>query len=642
MPQEFPSRSYELSDKTSVDLSEVDAALAAEIEADKNERRLRPIELGRGRRRSPAQRAPHIYEFLCDEPLRAGDRGVFALEERQCQTEVAGRQVDKEDRPTVLLRLQMDLGDIAPRGIFIPDPGPLQKLRQHLTGLPNGFNSALASRAIGASPSPATVTVPPDLEWLSERLNEDQLRAVAKTFSHPVSLTWGPPGTGKTRTLVATAEAQLREGNTVLIAAPTHGALDRILEVAEPWLRTIDGYGEGAVLRLGQIRCPDLAARIGSQIDVDEVQDRLVVQREEMIKGLAQERVHAATPEERDAIDRRLSEAQRRPVLTAEALMHHAKVIFATTHQAYHSRLSPRPGLLVTKSTVLVDEAGMVSLPLLFATAGLARARVALFGDFRQLPPVVKSGKALATHWLGGTGFDGHEIPAAIATEADPPHLTTLTEQHRMAPSISAFVSEASYASRLRTSPSLRRLRGPISALSGGALHLLDTTPLFPTAGFRNGSRHNEVHAQLIAEVVRSLPDREKEAVSTLVLTPFRAQVVALNNSLRRAGLPPHATTVHRAQGAEADIVIVDLVETDPRSISVYLRAQGPDDDGARLLNVAVSRAKRAVIVVAAVEPLLRSPATGRWVKTFLSKLQEDAITLDPWTYWRPDHPRAA
>jgi superfamily I DNA and/or RNA helicase len=150
------------------------------------------------------------------------------------------------------------------------------------------------------------------------------------------------------------------------------------------------------------------------------------------------------------------------------------------------------------------------------------------------------------------------------------------------------------------------------------------------------------MHAELIAEMIRSLREPAEDIVSTLVLTSFRAQVVALNHSLRRAGLPATATTIHRAQGAEADVVVVDLVETDPRSISDFLRAQGPGDLGAQLLNVAVSRAKRAVVVVAAVDPLLRSPATGRFVKAFLTRLQEEAVALDPLAYRRPGHPRAA
>ena len=633
MPQDGSSQARERSTNITFDLSAIDAALAAEIEADETERRLRPVTLGRGRRRSPAEEVPCTYEFFCDESLRAGDRGVFTRDDVRCLAEVTGLPTDTTGRPTVLLRLQAHLGDIAPAGTFIPDPGPLEKLRQHLALLPDGFNLELAHQTVGVSPRPEGVPLTADLEWLAERLDEGQLRAVAQTFSQSVSIVWGPPGTGKTRTLVAAAEAHHREGHTLLIAAPTHEAIDRILEVAEPWLRTLEGYGEGAVIRLGQIRCPALRARMGSQLDRHQVLHRLMRQRHDEIRVLTEERARAATREAQKAYDLRLGEVLRRPPWTAEALMHRAKVIFATTHQAFLPGLVPRSGRLVTKSTVLVDEAGMVNLPLLFATAGLAQRRVALFGDFRQLPPVVKSRKHLPARWLGCTGFDGHQIPAAIATETDPSHLTVLTEQHRMAPSISAFVSEASYASRLRTAPYLRHLRPPVSALPGGALHLLDSSPLAPTAGSRKGSRYNDLHALLIAEVVRSLRAPSEESVNALVLTPFRAQVATLNRALRRAGLLPHATTIHRAQGAEAEVAIVDLVETDPRNISDFLTAQGPDDVGARLLNVAVSRARRAVVVVAAVDPLLRSPATGRFVKAFLARLREEAVALDASAY---------
>jgi superfamily I DNA and/or RNA helicase len=204
-----------------------------------------------------------------------------------------------------------------------------------------------------------------------------------------------------------------------------------------------------------------------------------------------------------------------------------------------------------------------------------------------------------------------------------------------MVSSICAFVSDLSYAGRLRTAPTLRKIRSEVSALPGGGLHLLDTSRLDSTTDFKGRSRFNEVHAELIVELVRSIEEDLSNPATCLLVTPFRAQAQILNRSLRREHLRTRATTVHRAQGAEADVVIVDLVETDAFHVSPFLTARGPDNEWARLLNVAVSRAKRAVVVVAAVDPLLQSPATGRYVKAFLATLRQDANPLDPTAYRR-------
>jgi superfamily I DNA and/or RNA helicase len=157
---------------------------------------------------------------------------------------------------------------------------------------------------------------------------------------------------------------------------------------------------------------------------------------------------------------------------------------------------------------------------------------------------------------------------------------------------------------------------------------LVDTSSLEPTVAA--GSRANRVHADVVAALV----DRVKSGAEpgpplrVGVFTLYVEQADALKRAQRAAGhLAADLTaTVHRGQGGEVDVAVLDLCDAPGASVT-FLRAAACEEDGGRLLNVALTRARRAAVVVANVAYLARTG--GPVVRRLLDRLRDTAVLVD-------------
>jgi superfamily I DNA and/or RNA helicase len=126
-------------------------------------------------------------------------------------------------------------------------------------------------------------------------------------------------------------------------------------------------------------------------------------------------------------------------------------------------------------------------------------------------------------------------------------------------------------------------------------------------------SRGNEATAGLCAGLVRQAVAAGLESVA--VITPDVEQASRVRQLLARdrhvAGRV-ECSTVHRFQGHERDLVVLDTVDTEPLAPGVLLAGQGPGADAARLLNVSVSRARGKPVILADVDYCRRrAPASA-------------------------------
>ncbi|OKI61696.1 hypothetical protein A6A27_27890 [Micromonospora sp. CB01531] len=141
-------------------------------------------------------------------------------------------------------------------------------------------------------------------------------------------------------------------------------------------------------------------------------------------------------------------------------------------------------------------------------------------------------------------------------------------------------------------------------------------------------SRYNLMHAQLAAGLLTG-PAAE---LSTLgVISPFAAQARLLESLLPEAKLDEWgASTVHRFQGSERDVVVYDTVDSGigVRPLHRWFTEGQNGGDGARLLNVAASRARDHLVVVAALDQLHRSRTTQDAVSKFFTMLLERGRTV--------------
>ncbi|MFB6154542.1 MAG: AAA domain-containing protein [Haloferacaceae archaeon] len=233
----------------------------------------------------------------------------------------------------------------------------------------------------------------------------------------------------------------------------------------------------------------------------------------------------------------------------------------------------------------LVDEASQLTEPGTLAALNLAD-RFVLVGDHRQLPPVVQ-----AETDLGESLFER-------LVEAYPEASVMLDRQYRMAQRIQAFASAEFYDGALR--PATREVAaqrlGDLPGVDASALPpaLGDPVTFVDPDGRREGNT-NPVEAERVAEVVESFVDAGVDPDDVGVIAPFRAQVAEV---ARRVDVT--VDTVDRFQGSSEEVIVVSLVATGD--------LDGPLFEDHRRMNVALTRAKKALVLVGDADALESDP----------------------------------
>ena len=442
------------------------------------------------------------------------------------------------------------------------------------------------SRSSTASARPTSRRASP---WqpIDDALDDAQRAAVdAALRADDVALIHGPPGTGKTRTLVEIVRQLVGRGRRVLCTAASNTAVDNLGErLAEAGLEPV---------RLGH------PARVSPALE-DETLDarveadgatRLAREWRDRARALRQ---RAAAHRDRAARDeaRALERDARRELMQTErAIVGRARVVLATCAGADHPVLRDEEF-----DVVVVDEATQAVDPL--ALVALLRApRAILAGDPHQLPPTVIDVEA-ARAGLASTFFDR-------LAAARPPAL--LVQQHRMHAAIMRFPSEQTYGGRLVAAPAvaahtLTDLGVADDPLRAGPLWLIDTAGTDWTdrrGGLIPGddddadpSTWNPGFAERTAAEVRRLLSRGLGADRVAVIAPYAAQVRRLRELLvaeRAAGL--EIATIDAFQGREKEAVVLDLVRANERGEIGFL-------GDLRRINVALTRARRFLLVIA-------------------------------------------
>ena len=296
--------------------------------------------------------------------------------------------------------------------------------------------------------------------------------------------------------------------------------------------------------------------------------------------------------DELSAINKKLEEI-------AKSVMEEATIIGATVTKAFVSS-----NQLPQFDVVIVDEASMVMAPALFYVAGFANEKVIISGDFRQLSPVVPTDEEETFEAIGRDIFESAGITKAVDSKRSANRLVMLNKQYRMDNEICNMVSESMYDGVLITAsnPSATTSIPPLFA---NALTLVDTSSVWPFANKDNfKSRYNLMHALAIRNLCFHLNEQSYlgEINKLGVCTPYAAQAKLLKKILSSHQLENRvsAGTVHRFQGDEKETIILDISDSwGEKHVGVFLQADRPEEAGAKLFNVAVSRAQKHLIVFA-------------------------------------------
>jgi hypothetical protein len=625
-------------------------AIGAEIEAASGAAAGRSFELSDGRRLYRSLSGA-LYSFTAEIPVSLPPETPIQL--REGGGTLRGVLIAVDDF-TVLIQLDEDRGEsISSASIETTPAFILEALRDcileslepseelpgaDVVGTLTGTSPVLSGSNRSAATEGSRLLTQLDDDRLVP--NAAQLLAMARVAGSSLHFVWGPPGTGKTASVAQVARTLVAAGERVLVVANANVAVDvAMLRIADAFAGTSE-LSEGKIIRLGTPQLQEAANRdkmlvdgILARVDPSRTSERrdLETRRRQLTTQLRADMDDGARDDlafELAHIRSELTRIRAEQKQAEDDLLNGAVVVGATLSRLVLSRaLWSRP-----VDAVLLDEASMISVPWVIAAATRASKRLAIFGDFRQLPPVHLAESANVRRWLGRDAFDLLGVRARVDTgDLTDERVTLLDTQYRMAKPIGEAVSELAYLGRLKTDPDAAERSGRLAAAAphpGTSLLLVDTSQLRSAcqveAAWLSFSRVNPLHALLslsLLDVVES---------SAALISPYRAQARLLAAGVRdRDRLDATAATIHRFQGSERDVVIFDLVDALPQDRPS--RLTGSDVDLAlRLVNVGLSRAKGKAIVVADVELIENRFGAGAPVRHLVDLCRTHGTVIAP------------
>ena len=422
-------------------------------------------------------------------------------------------------------------------------------------------------------------------------LNASQEKAVNEVlWAKDVAVVHGPPGTGKTTTLVEAIFETLRRESQVLVCAQSNMAVDWISE------KLVDrGIN---VLRIGnptRVNDKMLSFTYERRFEAHPDYPQLWSIRK-TIRELRQQRKHADSWHQK--MDRLKSRATELELRIRSSLFGEARVIASTLTGAANRVLEGEK-----YSTLFIDEAAQA----LEAACWIAirkAGRVILAGDHCQLPPTVKSIMALK----GGLGKTLMER----IVENKPETVTLLKMQYRMNEQIMKFSSEWFYNGMVESAPTVSH-RGILDYDT--PMMWIDTAECDGKEEFvgENFGRINRAEAELTLQTLQQYLEKIgkqrilEESIDVGIISPYRAQVQLLRKELRkREFFRPYrhlltVNTVDGFQGQERDIILISLVRSNDGGDIGFLR-------DLRRMNVAITRARMKLIILGSSETMTSHP----------------------------------
>lgn len=434
-------------------------------------------------------------------------------------------------------------------------------------------------------------------------LNTTQEQAVNRVLcARDVAIVHGPPGTGKTTTLVEAIYETLHREPQVLVCAQSNMAVDWISE------KLVDRGVN--VLRIGNpVRVNDkmLSFTYERRFEAHPLYTELWSLRKELRQLGSQGR--RGSYSERESLRNRMSRLRDRATtleVTINAdLLEGAHVIASTLISSNHRLLNGR-----RFGTLFIDEAAQ-ALEAACWVAIRKADRVVLAGDHCQLPPTIQCYEAARG------GLDCTLMEQVVASK--PSCVSLLEVQYRMNEAIMHFSSEWFYQGRLKSAPEVKYR----SILDWDTpIVWVDTSEREFREEFVGESygRINREEGQLLLEQLTAYIERIggqrilEERIDFGIISPYKAQVQYLRSCIKQnASLRPYrhlltVNTVDGFQGQERDVIFISLVRANDEGQIGFL-------GDLRRMNVAITRARMKLVILGDATTLGRHP--------FYRKLQE-------------------
>ncbi len=424
---------------------------------------------------------------------------------------------------------------------------------------------------------------------ISNLINDTQSQAVQKMLAaQNMGIIHGPPGTGKTTTLVALVETLLQNEKRILVCGPSNNAVDLLARRLHQ--QKIKVVRIGNVTRIDdEIIHLTLAEKARNHPDWGNIK-KVKIESEQAQRMAKQHKRSFGHEERRHRKDMYRESRELRKWARdledrlLEGLINDSQVI-CTTLIGVTSKYIEKMNF----TTVIIDEASQALEPECW-NAILRAQRVILAGDPMQLSPTVKSTEAASLD-LSTTLLD--RMTSVLY------HKHLLTVQYRMNAKILAFSNKRFYQGELTSAKEVidHQLPG-----SGAIVTFIDTSGCGFDEEQAEGSRshRNEgeyfiIREHLIGEIVRY------KSATIGIISPYAEQIRYISQEISEdevlKSLDITVNTIDGFQGQERDAIIISLVRSNDAGIIGFVADE-------RRLNVAMTRARKRLVIVGDVATL--------------------------------------
>ncbi|WP_304873228.1 AAA domain-containing protein [Bacteroides acidifaciens] len=438
-------------------------------------------------------------------------------------------------------------------------------------------------------------------------LNNTQEAAVNKVLcTRDVSIVHGPPGTGKTTTLVEAIYETLHREPQVLVCAQSNTAVDWICE------KLVD---RGVtVLRIGnptRVNDKMLSSTYERRFESHPAYPELWSIRKSIREMNGRMRRGSYTEREgmRNRMNRLRDRATELEILINADLFDSARVIASTLVSSNHRLLNGRrfPTLFIDEAAQALEAACWIAIR--------KADRVILAGDHCQLPPTIKCIEA-------ARGGLEHTLMEKIVQQK-PSAVSLLKVQYRMHEAIMQFPSDWFYHGELEAAPEVRH-RGILDFDT--PMNWIDTSGMDFHEEFVGESfgRINKEEANLLLQELETYINRIgkerilEERIDFGLISPYKAQVQYLKSKIKGSSfLRPFRSlitvnTIDGFQGQERDVIFISLVRANEDGQIGFL-------NDLRRMNVAITRARMKLVILGDAATLTRHPFYKR-LMSFIKK----------------------
>ena len=427
-------------------------------------------------------------------------------------------------------------------------------------------------------------------------LDDSQRKAFDAAIDKDITFIWGPPGTGKSTTLAKIIYALYEVGeDRTAVCCLSNVALDQLL------CKVLDNID-----KKNQVIEPGNIFRAGRTLDQRVISTDYLFPKDHTTQELREkiehnmERISLLKERKREKEEESIllkaenKELREKLKVHTEYLVKQSRLVFSTI-----SNFTLNDTLYDSQfDNLIIDEASMMAMPSLLTLGHKIRKRLILVGDFQQLSPIA----IVKDYLLNDNVF---KMGSIDIRHTDHPALCQLLHQRRSDKKIVDLINGTFYKGNL-----IPAAKGNMDIVNkepyAGKIIALKDVRHSNVNFTKGGTRQNKAFAESVMDIL-DIYYQDKQAKFTIgVITPYKGQVSLLRalkygrNYSSDFEERLKIGTIHTFQGSECDVIIFDMVDCPESNNGKPLKIGNlyKGEEGERLLNVALSRAKYKLIIV--------------------------------------------